>query len=77
MGMPGTYATVVSFGAIVIEPEVRFDPLQELPLKFYANPDETCEHSEGNSIWRYRRAFIKDQCIRVWWEPLGDSAQDA
>lgn len=77
MEMPERYTTVVSFGAIVIEPEVRFDPLQELPLKFYANPDETCEHSEGSSIWRYRRAFIKDQCIRVWWEPLGDSAQDA
>jgi len=63
------------YGAIVIEPEIQFDRSPDGPrLNFHANPDPSCTHVEGSLTWRYRRAFIPEQCIRVWWEPLEDVA---
>jgi hypothetical protein len=76
--MPERYSTVLSFGAIVIEPEIILDPLpNDVHMKFYANPDPACLHADNSPRWKYLRAFMPEQCIRVWWEPSGDSAQDA
>jgi uncharacterized repeat protein (TIGR03803 family) len=32
-------------------------------------PDDSCRHVEGSLKWRYKRAFISGQSIRIWWEP--------
>jgi|ERR1017187_7001 hypothetical protein len=68
--MPDRYSSTLHFGRIVINPEVQFDPLPPgVSLKLYAMPDDSCQHVDGSLKWRYERAFISGQSIRLWWEP--------
>jgi hypothetical protein len=65
------YSDVTSFGGVTINPEFE---LLELPpnLEFLADIND-CNRQDGSGIWRYQRAFIAGQHIRVWWKPLAEN----
>ncbi|MGA3043093.1 MAG: hypothetical protein ABSF54_20135, partial [Bryobacteraceae bacterium] len=76
MDMPIRYSAVLSFATVVIDPEIQFDPSPTGPtFKFESNPHESLRHAANGLRWEYKRAFIRDQAIRVWWEPQASTGE--
>lgn len=65
--MPEYYSDVVAFGGVVVDPTIELISLPE-NLKFDATEDN-CAHEPDGQTWRYQRAFVEGQHVRVWWKP--------
>lgn len=69
--LPSDYSEIIAFGLPTIGPfEVRKGSVPD-GFEFHATVEgdgTTLVANEGN-IWRYNRAFLRGQHIRVWWRP--------
>ncbi len=65
--MPEHYSDVVAFGAVVINPVIELISKPE-DLEFHASEDD-CAHEQDGQSWRYKRAYVAGQHLRVWWKP--------
>jgi hypothetical protein len=69
--MPDYYSDVVAFGGVTINPIIEVASTPE-GFEFNAT-EEKCAHDPGGRTWRYQRAFIEGQHVRVWWRRISDS----
>lgn len=68
--LPSDYSEVIAFGAPTVGPfEIRKGDMPG-DFEFHATvEDGTTVVAEGGNIWRYNRAFLPGQHLRVWWRP--------
>jgi hypothetical protein len=65
--MPETYSDITAFGGPTIDPIIRLDEKPE-DMVFFSGGDGV-QHVEGGNAWVFKRPFIRDQHVRVWWYP--------
>lgn len=69
MSMPEDYSDVIAFGHSTVGVfEIVKDDIPD-GFEFDATRDENLSFAEGGTVWRYRRAFLPKQHLRVWWRP--------
>jgi hypothetical protein len=67
--VPCDYSDVIAFGNPTVgcfEIELASKPDG---FEFEATAEPTMSSAEGGTIWRYHRAFLPEQHLRVWWRP--------
>jgi len=65
---PEDYSDVVAFPKVAVNPMIEFSGSAE-QFEFCATTGPDCIHESSSQTWRYRKAFIDGQHVRVWWKP--------
>jgi hypothetical protein len=69
MSLPEDYSDVTAFAAPTVGTfEIVKDDIPE-GFEFDATRDESLSFAEGGTVWRYHRAFLPREHLRVWWRP--------
>lgn len=72
--VPKHYSDVIAFGAPTVGGfEISRGGIPE-NFEFDATRDANMSFAENGTLWRYHRAFLTKQHLRVWWRPKAATA---